>query len=210
VTVRTVEWNGHVLARGKQWVRGFPDGPLPDDVDLDQVLSYRGDPDPQVRLEVAAQLPSWAGEPPDDRVVEALIDLTGDPDDDVRSWATFALSGQLPAVDTPAVGAALWARTADQDAETARHALRGLAQRHDPRAFGPVAEAIQRPDVNYQLIEAAGAFGDATFLDALERLKARGWEAENYPYDPVLDRAIDACRPQPGEQQGSGLPERSE
>lgn len=82
------------------------------------------------RFALALALPHLISKDADERHpgVVALMHLTTDRSADVRDWATFGVGTQLD-VDGPAIRACLTARLLDDDEDTRREALDGLARR---------------------------------------------------------------------------------
>lgn len=95
------------------------------------LVTLAGHPEAEVREEVARSFAEVITGLPDGPDIRTLIGLTRDPDQHVRDWATFTLGVQAE-VDSPAIRAALWERTADAHAGTRTEAIRALACRHDP------------------------------------------------------------------------------
>lgn len=163
---------------------------------LAAVVRHAAHPDEDVRFAVAGALPMVAGDPPAAGAVSALIGLSADPDSDVRDWATFGLGSMLDE-DSEPIRDALAARLDDPDGDTAGEALVGLARRHDPRAL-PVLLATLAGNPGNLIIEAAAELGAAEALPALRQLKRDGWQ-DHDPRPSILDDAIAACSPEPGE-----------
>ncbi|MCU1487126.1 MAG: hypothetical protein JWN67_3872 [Actinomycetia bacterium] len=161
-----------------------------DERGLPAVLRHAGHPSDEIRFDVAAALPSVAGDPPAEDAVRALICLTADPDAEVRDWATFGLGSQLE-VDNAAIRQALAARLTDEEGDTAGEALVGLARRHDLRTL-PVLLARLDDEPGNLVVEAAAELSAPEALPALLRLKEAGWQ-DNDPRPSVLDDAIQAC-----------------
>ena len=72
---------------------------------------------------------------------KTLITLMHDPHELVRDWATFGL-GTLSDHDTPAIREALLRRLADRDEIVRAEALKGLAERRDPRMVEPLIKEM--------------------------------------------------------------------
>ncbi|WP_371494783.1 HEAT repeat domain-containing protein [Kitasatospora sp. NBC_00374] len=149
------------------------------------LVSLAEDPDPGIRRAVAQSLPGVAPDRPGDPEVPALIRLTADPDPEVRNWAVFGLGFQLP-VDTPAVRAALWARTTDDFPEARGEGIRGMAVRHDPRAVPLLADLLEWSEGDPLSLRAAAVLGAPELLPRLRSLD---------PRTPGLDEALAACDP---------------
>ncbi|MDQ6659561.1 MAG: HEAT repeat domain-containing protein [Chloroflexota bacterium] len=96
------------------------------------LVRLKGHPDDLVRFGVVFGLLCYE----DELAIQTLIELSTDTDAHVRDWATFGLGSQID-TDTPTIRAALVARLTDEDADTKREAMVGLARRHDPRMAGP-------------------------------------------------------------------------
>ncbi|MDH6705786.1 hypothetical protein P3T27_002508 [Kitasatospora sp. MAA19] len=150
------------------------------------LVTLAGHPDAEVREEVARSFAEVVTGLPDGPDIHALIGLTQDPDPNVRDWATFTLGVQAE-VDSPAIRAALWERTADEHAETRTEAIRGLACRHDPRAVPLLAELIDNPEGAHVL-----TFSAAQVTDVPEPLPAL---LEYEPGDDWVTDAVNACNP---------------
>jgi hypothetical protein len=140
-----------------------------------------------VRLQVAVSLPAVTIGEPDGPVLDTLIRLTRDTDPEVRNWATFGLGFQLEA-DTPAIRAALWERTHDDDNEAREEGIRGLARRHDPGAVPLLAQLLDDPrGAHVHSLMAAAILGSPELLPHLEGYEPDGgWVTE----------AVTACDPQ--------------
>jgi len=108
----------------------------------------------------------------DESAIASLIELSTDPDPQVRDWATFEL-GSIGDTDTPAVRDALWMRVSDQDNNTRREALRGLAKRGDARVVEPLLEELAQARVDGNTAgynadeESAAWYQDAVMYDAI-------------------------------------------
>lgn len=150
------------------------------------LAALAGHEDSDVRFQVAVALPRVSADSPDAASVATMIGLTEDPDPEVRNWATFGL-GFLMAVDTGAVRAALWARTADDSAEVRAEGVRGLARRRDRRAVPPLAALLDAEGGAHVLtFQAVAILGAPELLPYLL----------NYdPDDPGVAEALSACDP---------------
>jgi hypothetical protein len=153
---------------------------------LPVLLTLAGHRDAQVRLQVAVALPTVAIGEPDRPALHTLIRLTRDTDPEVRNWATFGLGFQLEA-DSPAIRAALWDRTSDDNAEAREEGIRGLARRHDPGAVPLLAQLLDDPrGAHVHSLMAAAILGSPELLPHLEGYEPDGsWVAE----------AVTACDP---------------
>jgi HEAT repeat protein len=147
------------------------------------VLPFRDHPDAYVRHGVVMALMAHD----DDDAIAALITLSGDESALVRDWATFGLGSQSDR-DTPAIRTALAARLDDPDDGAREEALRGLAQRRDPRVLEPLIAALRSPTVSRLVLETAVALGDPRLLPTLRSLRV-GLAAP----DDILEDAIAAC-----------------
>lgn len=123
------------------------------------LVTLAGHPDAEVREEVARSFAEVVTGLPDGPDIRTLIGLTQDPDQHVRDWATFTLGVQAE-VDSPAIRAALWERTADAHAETRTEAIRALACRHDPRAVPLLAGLLDNPEGAHVLTFSAAQIAD--------------------------------------------------
>ena len=139
------------------------------------LFSLAQHPSERVRFAVATGL--WAvaikdGDAVDDdpEAVSVHLDLMRDPDNEVRNWAAFGLGTQLSA-DTPAIRAALRERLDDPDEGTREEAVYGLAKRRDEVAFEPLLEYLRSGFAGTGCIDAAGAWGDLRFVDALAAIR---------------------------------------
>ncbi|MEU2671839.1 HEAT repeat domain-containing protein [Streptomyces sp. NPDC007164] len=150
------------------------------------LVTLAGHPDAEVREEVARSFAEVVTGLPDGPDIHALIGLTQDPDPHVRDWATFTLGVQAK-VDSPAIRAALWERTADEHAETRTEAIRALACRHDPRVIPLLAELLDNPEGVHVL-----TFGAERITDLPEPLPAL---PEYEPGDDWVTDAVNACNP---------------
>ncbi|MEU9132057.1 HEAT repeat domain-containing protein [Kitasatospora sp. NPDC048540] len=150
------------------------------------LVTLAGHPDAGVREQVAAAFPGVATGLPDGPDTAALITLTRDPDPQVRNWATFSLGLQLE-TDSPAIRAALWERTRDEDPDAREEGIHGLARRHDPRAVPLLLELLGHPDGAHTLtFHAAAVLGAPELLPALQTYDADG---------TGVDDAVNACDP---------------
>lgn len=149
------------------------------------LIARTGHKDPDLRAEVASELPGALSGQADDPVLAALIRLTSDPEARVREQATFAL-GQLAEVDAPDIRAALWSRVEDEDPETREEAVRGLAVRRDPGAVPLLAALLGEPTAYVQSFGAAAVLGDPGLLPALSTYD---------PSDPGVGEALRNCDP---------------
>ncbi|MER8185805.1 HEAT repeat domain-containing protein [Kitasatospora sp. NPDC094015] len=149
------------------------------------LVALADDADPGLREAVAGALASTAPEAPGEPELSTLIRLTGDREPEVRNWATFALGFRL-AVDTPAVRAALWARTGDPYHQARAEGIRGLAVRHDPRALRPLGELLAWSGGDPLTLRAAAVLGAPELLPRLRALD---------PATPGLAEALAACDP---------------
>lgn len=152
------------------------------------LITLADHPDPAVRVEVPVALACIPGATPDGAAVRTLIALTRDEDDEVRNWATFALGYQAEA-DSPAIRAALWARTTDPYRDARAEGVHGLARRHDPRAVPLVAELLDAEDgAHLFTFEAAQYLGAPELLPHLDAYEpdSPGVEAATAACDPLL------------------------
>ncbi|MYS18957.1 HEAT repeat [Streptomyces sp. DvalAA-14] len=150
------------------------------------LVALAGHGDAEVRRCVADSFTWVVGGLPDGPAVRALMGLTRDEDPEVRNWATFTLGFQAE-VDSPAIRAALWARTTDENAEARAEGIRGLARRHDPRAAPLLAELLGDPDGAH-----VHTFGAAAILGAPELLPGL---LEYATEDAGVTEALDSCDP---------------
>ncbi|MCX4985856.1 HEAT repeat domain-containing protein [Streptomyces sp. NBC_00572] len=149
------------------------------------LITQAGHKDPDLRAEVASELPTALSGQADDPVLAALIRLTSDDEACVREQATFAL-GQLAEVDGPEIRAALWRRVEDEDQETREEGVRGLAVRRDPGAVPLLAALLDEPTAYVQTFNAAAVLGDPGLLPSLTKYD---------PADPGVSEALQACDP---------------
>ena len=174
-------------------------GHLDDPRALEAFIGCKDHSDPEVRLAVAANLPSALGRDEDPRAVDALIQLTGDPDDEVRDWATMSLGVRLDS-DTAEVRDALARRLEDDAGDVAGEAMVGLARRGDPRAFDAIAAALagDHGDTESEpgdlVVEAAAELADSRLRPPLLALRATGW-ANDDPRSWWLEQAIKRSAP---------------
>jgi HEAT repeat protein len=82
----------------------------------------------------------------------------------------YGLATQLSA-DTPQIRAALREPLDDPDEETREEAVCGLAKRRDEVAFEPLLEYLRSGFAGTGCIDAAGAWGDLRFVDALAAIR---------------------------------------
>ncbi|MGW7102758.1 HEAT repeat domain-containing protein [Streptomyces sp. NPDC054838] len=153
--------------------------------ELAALITQAGHKDPELRAEVASELPTALSGQADDPVPAALIRLTSDHEARVREQATFAL-GQLTQVDGPEIRAALWRRVGDEDPQTHEEAVRGLAVRRDPGAVPLLAALLEERTAYVQTFTAAAVLGDPGLLPALKRYD---------PADPGVGEALQTCDP---------------
>ncbi|MEV7925833.1 HEAT repeat domain-containing protein [Kitasatospora sp. NPDC088779] len=150
------------------------------------LVALAGHPDAEVREGVARSFAEVLTGLPDGPDIHTLIRLTQDQNPHVRDWATFTL-GVQSAADSPAIRAALWARTADEHDETRMEAIHGLASRHDPRVVPLLAELIGSPEGAHALTFSAEPItGDPELLPPLP---------EYEPGDDWTTDAVNACNP---------------
>ncbi|WP_406192880.1 HEAT repeat domain-containing protein [Kitasatospora sp. NBC_01560] len=150
------------------------------------LVTLAGHPDAEVREQVARSFAEVITGRPDGPDIRALITLSRDQDPHVRDWATFTLGVQAE-VDSPAIRAALWERTADEHTETRTEAIRGLACRHDPRAVPLLAELLGNPEGSHLL-----TFSAAQITSSPEPLPAL---LEYEPGEDWVTDAANACNP---------------
>ncbi|MFJ4185302.1 HEAT repeat domain-containing protein [Kitasatospora sp. NPDC089509] len=158
------------------------------------LVALAGHPDAEVRQQVAGSFAGVVTGLPDGPDIRALITLTRDADPDVRNWATFTLGFQVEA-DSPAIRAALWERTADENADARAEGIHGLARRHDPRAVPLLAELLDNPEGAHVLtFRAAQIMGVPELLPALLEYQpdGAGVTAAVHACDPVWRAQLDA------------------
>lgn len=127
---------------------------------------------------------------------QTLISLMHDPHELVRDWATFGL-GTLTDHDTPAIREALLRRLTDRDEVVRAEALKGLAERRDPRMVDPLIKEMSAEHddpllmVNY-VLAAATEIGAPQLHPALiqygERVRA-------FCPPDLLAAALKSCAP---------------
>ncbi|MBT2407687.1 MULTISPECIES: HEAT repeat domain-containing protein [unclassified Streptomyces] len=150
------------------------------------LVSLAGHPDAEVRRQVASSFAGVITGLADGPDIRALIKLTRDQDPDVRNWATFTLGFQAE-VDSPAIRAALWERTTDENADAREEGIRGLARRHDPRTVPLLAELLDNPEgAHVHTFSAAQIMGVPELLPAL---------LEYEPDGAGVTAAVNACDP---------------
>lgn len=149
------------------------------------LIAQAGHEDPDLRAEVASELPAALSGQADDPVLAALIRLTSDREASVREQATFAL-GQLAEVDGRDIRSALWRRVDDEDPETREEAVRGLAVRRDPGAVPLLAALLEEPTAYVQTFTAAAVLGSPGLLPSLSKYD---------PADPGVGEALQTCDP---------------
>lgn len=150
------------------------------------LVALAGHADAELRERAATSFAGVLSGLPDGPDIRALIQLTRDEDPEVRNWATFTLGCQAE-VDSPAIRAALWARTTDEFGEARDEGIRGLARCHDPRAIPLLVELLDDPDRAHALgFHAARMMGAPELLPAL---------LEYEPDDSVITAAVNACDP---------------
>ncbi|MFF3003102.1 HEAT repeat domain-containing protein [Kitasatospora sp. NPDC057940] len=150
------------------------------------LVALAGHPAAEVREEVARSFAEVLTGLPDGPDIHTLIGLTQDQNPHVRDWATFTLGVQSGA-DSPAIRAALWARTADEHDETRMEAIHGLAGRRDPRVIPLLAELVGNPEGAHALTFSAEPITGAPEL--LPPLP------EYEPGDDWTTDAVNACNP---------------
>jgi HEAT repeat protein len=123
----------------------------------------------------------------DSRAIGYLIELSADPAIPVRDWATFGLGSQT-SWDTPELRTALFHRLVDEDSDTRREALVGLAGRRDSRIIPALCAEHALDDVGNLAVEAAALVADPRLLPLLRDLREScGGD------DALLDEVIRAC-----------------
>jgi hypothetical protein len=119
--------------------------------------------------------------------MDELIRTTNDHIDEVRNWATYGL-GLIIRRDNAKIRDALWARVDDENPDTRRAAVAGLARRRDQGIIPVVLAALQGDEVARLDLEAASYLRSKKLLPALRELE------EWWDLDPeLLDHAIDLC-----------------
>jgi HEAT repeat protein len=159
------------------------------------LVALAGHPDAEVRLSVATSFAGVVTGLPDGPDVRALIALTRDRDPQVRNWATFTLGFQAE-VDSPAIRAALWERTGDENADAREEGIHGLARRHDPRSVPLLTQLLDNPDGAHVLtFRAAQIMGAPELLPALLEYEpdGAGVTAAVNACDPEQQARLDAC-----------------
>lgn len=116
------------------------------------LLRHLGHESAQVRLAVAVALGAVIG-PGNTAAVSALIALTRDQETRVRDWAVLSLAG-LEA-DTAQIRDALAERLDDTDLDVVAEAVRGLADRDDPRAQAGVHRILTDPAASPYAVDLA-------------------------------------------------------
>lgn len=114
------------------------------------LIRFKNHPNANLRWSVAVAL----GGLEDDTAIATLIEMSRDAVPEVRDWATFGLGAQSEA-DTPAIRAALFRRLNDSDDDTRNEAIRGLAERDDPRVIEPLLKELATAKPHGLAIEAA-------------------------------------------------------
>lgn len=158
------------------------------------LAALAGHPDAEVRQRVASSFAGVVTGLPDGPDIRALITLTRDKDQEVRNWATFTLGFQAE-VDSPAIRAALWERTTDDNADAREEGIRGLARRHDLRVVPLLAELLNNPKGAHVLtFSAAQIMGIPDLLPALLEYEPDGVgvTAAANACDPVQRAQLDA------------------
>jgi len=97
-----------------------------------------------------------------------LIALTVDDDFSNRDWAVFLLARE--AIGKPEVRDALLHAAKTEDGIIRAQAVLGLAQITPELALPYVQNGLKEPGVFFDIIEAAEAIGDPSFIDDLIRL----------------------------------------
>jgi hypothetical protein len=151
------------------------------------LVALAAHPDAEVRRLVAASFAGVLTGLPDGPDIRTLIALTRDRDPQVRNWATFTLGFQAE-VDSPAIRAALWERTGDENADAREEGIHGLARRHDPRSVPLLTQLLDNPDGAHVLtFQAAEIIGAPELLPAL---------LEYEPDGIGITAAVNACDPE--------------
>lgn len=149
------------------------------------LVTLAGHPDAEVRRQVAGAFAGIATGLPNGPDIRSLIVLTRDQDPEVRNWATFTLGFQS-LVDSSAIRAALWERTADEYPDAREEGIHGLARRHDLRVVPLLAELLGKPEGAHILtFHAAQIMGVPELLPALRE----------YEPDGQATAAVNACDP---------------
>lgn len=153
------------------------------------LTAFKNHPDALVRYGVVHGISGHE----DMLAIQTLIDLSADADADVRDWATFGLGSQIE-MDTPAIRSALFARLADDDADTRGEAMVGLACRHDHRMLEPLLADLEEGYFGGLLLEAAAEIGDPRLYPVLLQLR-EDWEGEKDWRYKELEKALVQCQP---------------
>lgn len=132
----------------------------------------------------------------DELAYQTLISLMHDPHELVRDWATFGL-GTLTDHDTPVIREALLRRLTDRDEVVRAEALKGLAERRDPRVVEPLIRemAVEHDDpllmANY-LLAAAREIGAPQLHPALLQY---GERIHAFCPPDLIAAALKSCSP---------------
>ncbi|MCZ6838463.1 MAG: HEAT repeat domain-containing protein [Alphaproteobacteria bacterium] len=89
--------------------------------------------------------------------IATLIHLSRDKSAHIRDWATFGL-GFESSGDTPRIRKALVERLTDEDFDTRRGAISGLAERKEPRVRSALIDALNQIDATASSYEASLVF----------------------------------------------------
>jgi HEAT repeat protein len=100
--------------------------------------------------------------------MSTLIELSNDKHPDVRDWATFSIGTQSE-MNSPDIIEALKARLNDEDVNTRREAICGLARRKDHSVRQILIDELAIIDDHGSIIlESIEEFGDKSFIPLLE------------------------------------------
>jgi HEAT repeat protein len=150
---------------------------------LPVLTALAGNPDADIRRQVAADLPMIMDDSPVASGVETLIALSADPEPRVRDWATFGL-GTLTDADSEAVRRALWARIDDSCIDARDEAVVALARRRDDGVLPLVADLLAQSTAGTLIFEAAAHLADRSLLPLLRDFDTT---------DDDVRAAIEAC-----------------
>lgn len=120
----------------------------------------------------------------DERSIQPLISLTRDNDNDVACWAVIGLRSLN--INSPAISERFVEMLSDSRESIQDEIICCLAEWRDIRVLPALLKALQRKDINYDLLEAAGNLGELSLLPKLNDL------LDEWKDDPpkILEQAI--------------------
>jgi HEAT repeat protein len=163
-------------------------GHLDNDAAVPLIAQFHDHQNANIRFSVACSLGSF---PNSDLSVSTLLILMEDSDSEIRDWATFGL-GVLGVQDSPEIRDALFRRLTDEDENVREEAMVGLGKRKDRRVLPILTAAVQEPEIDIRVAEAAslllGMESDPEDWGAEEYRTALKEHFPNEPYNPPVSK----------------------